>query len=85
MNSFEYVIKDPIGIHARPAGMLVKEAKKYSCNLSLECNGKKADLKKIMVLMSLGVKCGNKVTVTADGENAETVIEDLKRYFEQNL
>lgn len=85
MNSFEYVIKDPIGIHARPAGMLVKEAKKYSCNLSLECNGKKADLKKIMVLMSLGVKCGNKVTVTADGENAETVIENLKKYFEENL
>ena len=85
MNSFEYVIKDPIGIHARPAGMLVKEAKKYSCDLSLECSGKKADLKKIMVLMSLGVKCGNKVTVTADGENSETVIEDLKKYFEQNL
>lgn len=85
MNSFEYTIRDEIGIHARPAGMLIQEAKKYPCSLTIECRGKKADMKKIMLLLSLGIKCHDKVTVTAEGEGAETAIASLKEYFESNL
>lgn len=85
MKSFEYTIKEPVGIHARPAGILVTEAKKYPCNLTLECNGKKADLKRMIAVMSLGVKCDNTVTVTAEGPEEKSVIENLKQYFEEHL
>ena len=61
MKSFEYVIKDEIGIHARPAGLLVKEAKKYESKIILKKDGKTAEATKLMAVMGLGVKCGNKI------------------------
>ena len=54
MKSFNYVITDEVGIHARPAGMLVKEAKKYESSVTIFKGEKKADAKKLMVLMGLG-------------------------------
>ena len=59
MKTFNYVITDEVGIHARPAGMLVKEAKKYASDIMINKAGKKADAKKLMMLMTLGVKCKN--------------------------
>lgn len=58
MKNFEYEIKDSVGIHARPAGMLVKEAKKYESKITIEANGKSAEATKLMAVMGLGVKCG---------------------------
>ena len=55
MKSFHYVITDEVGIHARPAGMLVKEAKKYESSVMIVKGGKKVDAKKLMILMGLGV------------------------------
>ena len=63
MRTFEYVIKDEIGIHARPAGVLVKEAKKYESKIILSANGKSAEATRLMAVMSLGVKCGQTVKV----------------------
>ena len=57
MKNFEYVIKDSVGIHARPAGMLVKEAKKYESGIVIGANGKSAEATKLMAVMGLGVKC----------------------------
>ena len=56
MKKFEYVIKDEVGIHARPAGLLVKEAKKYQSKVSITKDGKSAEATKLMALMGLGVK-----------------------------
>lgn len=85
MTTFQYTITDEVGIHARPAGLLVKEAKQYDASISLECNGKKADAKKLMALMSLGVKQGDTVTVTVDGaDDAETAAK-LETFFKENL
>ena len=56
MKQFSYVIKDEVGIHARPAGMLAKEAKKFQSKVVIDKNGKKAEATKLMALMSLGVK-----------------------------
>ena len=47
MKKFEYVIKDEVGIHARPAGLLVKEAKKYQSKVSITKDGKSAEATKI--------------------------------------
>lgn len=85
MKSFEYVIKDEIGIHARPAGLLVKEAKNYSSKITIEMNGKVAEATKLMAIMSLGVKRGNTVEVKADGDDEDAALEGMKTFFEQNL
>ena len=85
MKSFNYVITDEVGIHARPAGMLVKEAKKYASSVSIVKGEKKADAKKLMVLMGLGVKCGEEVTVEVEGADEEAAAEALETFFKENL
>ena len=85
MQEFTYTIKDKIGIHARPAGMLVQIAKEAKSKSLMVCNGKSADLKKIFDLMSLSVKCGDTVKVTVTGEDEEQVCEKIKKYLTQNL
>ena len=85
MKTFEYTIKDELGIHARPAGLLVKEAKKYESECTITKDGKTKKLTQLMMLMSLGVKQGEIVTVTAEGADEDTAIEGLKAFFEANL
>lgn len=85
MKKFEYVIKDEVGIHARPAGLLVKEAKKYASKVSITKDGKSAEATKLMALMGLGVKCGETVEVSVDGADEDTAFEGIKAFFEANL
>jgi phosphocarrier protein HPr len=85
MKSFEYTIKDELGIHARPAGLLVKEAKKYESECTITKDGKTKKLTQLMMLMSLGVKQGETVTVTAEGADEDAAIAGLKEFFEANL
>lgn len=85
MKSFNYVITDEVGIHARPAGILVKEAKKYASTISIVKGGKKADATRLMALMSLGVKCGEEVTVEVAGDDEETACAELEAFFKANL
>ena len=85
MKTFEYTIKDELGIHARPAGLLVKEAKKYESECKITKDGKTKKLTQLMMLMSLGVKQGETVTVTAEGADEDAAIAGLKEFFEANL
>ncbi len=85
MASFEYTIKDELGIHARPAGLLVKAAKASGATVSIEKGGKKVDASKLMAVMSLGVKKGETVTVTCEGGNENQAASDMKAFFEENL
>lgn len=85
MKTFNYVITDEVGIHARPAGMLVKEAKKYQSSVMVVKGEKKADAKKLMVLMGLGVKCKDEITVEVEGADEEQASTALETFFEENL
>ena len=85
MQTFTYVIKDELGIHARPAGLLVKEAKNFSSTITLEANGKKSAAKGLMGVMSMAVKQGNEVTVTIEGDDEVAAAEAMKSFFEANL
>ena len=85
MKTFEYTIKDELGIHARPAGLLVKEAKKYESECTITKDGKTKKLTQLMMLMSLGVKQGDTVTIEADGADEDAAIAALKEFFEANL
>ena len=67
MKSFTYVIADRAGIHARPAGIVVKEAKKYESSVLFRSGDREADGKKLAPLMALGIKCGDEVIVEVDG------------------
>ena len=85
MRNFQYVIEDEVGIHARPAGLLVKEAKKYESKITLTKDGKSAEATKLMAVMGLGVKCGQTVDVSVEGADEEIACEAVKTFFEANL
>ena len=85
MKNFNYVIKDEVGIHARPASELVKEAKKYSSTITIIKGDKSAVATKLMAVMSLGVKCGEEITVTVEGEDEDTAVEKMKDFMEANM
>lgn len=85
MKQFTYTVNDPVGIHARPAGMLVKEAKKYTSTITIEKNGKSVNALKLMALMGLGVRKGDTVTVAAEGDDEDVAIAGLEQFFKENL
>lgn len=85
MKEFKYVITDEIGIHARPAGMLAKEAKAFSSKITLEENGKSAEVTKLMAVMSLGVKTGAEVVIKAEGEDEDAAIAKMEEFMKANL
>ena len=85
MKSFETTIRDENGLHARPAGLLVKEAQALSSDFTIECRGKSANLKKLLAVMGLGVKCGDLVKITATGENASDDLNRLRKFLEKNF
>lgn len=85
MKEFKYVITDDQGIHARPAGELVKTAKGFACDVKIGKDGKMMDCKKIFGVMGLGVKKDQEVTFTFDGEDEETACETVKKFMEENL
>ena len=80
MKEFKYVIKDEQGIHARPAGLFVKEAAAFPCKVIIEKDGKEADAKRIFA-----VKCGQEITLKTDGENEEEAMNKLSAFLEENL
>lgn len=85
MKEFKYVMKDAQGIHARPAGQFVKEAASFPCTVTVSKGDKEADAKRIFAVMGLGVKCGEEVTVRADGEKEDEAIAVLSKFMEENL
>ncbi len=85
MKEFTYTITDPEGIHARPAGVLVKEAAKYTSAITIAKDGKEVDAKRILGLMGLGVKCGQEVVLKAEGEDEDAAIAELEKFMKENL
>lgn len=85
MQSFNYTIKDEIGIHARPAGLLAKRAKEFQSVVTLEKDGKTAAATKLMAIMGMGVKCGDTVNVTVEGADEEAAAAAMEEFFKENL
>ena len=85
MKSFKYVITDEIGIHARPAGILAKEAKKYSSKVTLSCHGAEAEATKLLAVMGMAVKKGEEVTVTVEGDDEAAACAEIEKFFKENL
>ena len=85
MKSFDYVITDEVGIHARPAGMLVKKVKAFSSKVTITKGEKSAEAQKLMAIMALGVKKGDTVTESAEGEDEEAAAAAMETFFKENL
>lgn len=85
MQTFTYVIKDELGIHARPAALIVTQSKKFSSTITLEANGKTCQAKALMGVMAMGVKQGQEVTVKVEGDDELAAAEAMKSFFENNL
>jgi phosphocarrier protein len=85
MKSFSYVITSDIGIHARPAAMLVSEAKSVKSTVTLVVNGKSANAASILGLIGLGVKQGMDVRVQVEGEDEDMAAVKMAEFFRTNL
>lgn len=85
MKTFSYTITDDNGIHARPAGILVKAAAGYSSDVTIAKGEKSASAKKLFAIMSLGVKKNDTVTVTVNGADEDNAAAELEKFFNENL
>ncbi len=86
MKQFTYTIKDALGIHARPAGLLAKKAKSFAdTTVSISANGKTVNAGQLMKLMALGVKQGTEVTIICEGANEEAAAAGMQAFLEENL
>ena len=84
MKEFTYTITDPIGIHARPAGMLAKKAAELDSTVTIIKDGKCADTRRLMALMQLGIKQNDKISVRIEGGNEEKNAHEILTFLEQN-
>ena len=80
MKEFNYVLTDENGIHARPAGILVREAAKFKSSITIQKDDKKADGKRLFSLMSLAAKKGDNILVTIEGEDEEQATKMLQDF-----
>ena len=85
MKSFEYTITDPVGIHARTAGILVKEIKKYASTVTVIKGEKEVNALKLMALMGMGIKQGDTVKVTIDGADEDVAAAAIEEFFKAHL
>ncbi|MCI7262176.1 MAG: HPr family phosphocarrier protein [Clostridium sp.] len=85
MKKFQYVIQDELGIHARPAGMLARIAKKYESTVEIGTGDRNVSASQLLRLMSLGVKKGDEVSVVIEGVDEEAACAELKAFFEEHL
>ena len=82
MTSFSLQITDPMGLHARPAGQLVRAATRYASAITLCCRGQQRDLKRLFAVLSLGARVDDVLTVTAEGTDEEAACQGLKEFME---
>lgn len=85
MKEFSYVITDREGIHARPAGLLVKKANEFSSAITIHKGAKSADAKRIFAIMGLAAKNGEEIRVTCEGSDEESASAAMESFLKENL
>ena len=85
MKVIDYVITDPVGIHARPAGQLAKLAKEDESKVTIEFDDKSADAGRLLAVMGLGIKSGDKMTVKIEGADEEAAAVKVEEFLKNNL
>ena len=85
MITFTHTIKDPMGLHARPAAALVKACAAYASTVTVSFGAAKADCRRLMAVMRLGAKNGAEISITCDGPDEEKAAAELKAFLADNL
>lgn len=85
MIEFSHTVKDPNGIHARPAGLLAKEALQFQSDITVKKGERYANMKGLFSMMSLAVKGGDSITVSVSGQDETKAAEALRKYLEENI
>lgn len=85
MKTFDYTIKDALGVHARPAGLLVKAVKALDSKVTIEKDGKSADASKLFAVMGLGIKNADTVRISVEGGDEEASAKTMEEFFSANL
>ena len=85
MKEFTYTITNELGLHARPAGMLVRKAGEFKSRITLECGGKSVDASKLIAVMGMGVKLGDTVRFAIEGEDEDKAAARLEIFARDNL
>ncbi|MDF2870812.1 MAG: ptsH 1 [Anaerocolumna sp.] len=85
MKEIKYIITDPEGIHARPAGELVKLLKEFKSAITISKDGKSTDAKRIFGVMGLGAKQGQEIQLIAEGEDEAKAIAALDEFLKKQL
>ena len=84
MKQFTYTVKDPVGIHARPAGLLAKKAAEFKSKITFIKDNKRADTRRIMMLMSLNIKTGDEIKIIVEGDDEDVAAEEINKYLTEN-
>ncbi|KYZ75595.1 hypothetical protein AXX12_12900 [Anaerosporomusa subterranea] len=85
MQQNRIVLTNGSGLHARPAAQFVKKAAGFKSSVTVEANGKKADAKSILQLLSLGAKDGTEIVIAADGSDEVECISSLRELLRGGL
>ena len=85
MKQFTYTITDPMGLHARPAGLLAKTAKGLDSAVTVRRGERAVSAVRLLELMTMGVKQGDTVTVTITGGDEGASRAAIERFFQENL
>ncbi len=85
MQTFKYVIKDDIGIHARPAGQLVNLAKSYKSDIKIKKDDVSVNLKSVLKVLGLAVKKDHEITIEIEGEDEVLAMAEISAFLENNL
>lgn len=85
MKTLRYTIRDPLGVHARPAGLLAKTARSTDSEVTITKNGASVSADRLLSLMGLGIKCGDEITVTVTGGDEDASLETMRVFLENNL
>jgi len=81
----ELVVRNKLGIHARPAAMFVKTANRFECDVFVEKDGEKVNGKSIMGLMMLAAGPGSKLHVRAEGQDAARAVAELDALLQRKF
>lgn len=83
--TFTFTVKDEVGLHARPAGLLVKEAAKCSSKVTIRKGEKSGDAKRIFNIMGLAIKCGEEVEMVVEGDKEQEEAAALEAFVKENI
>lgn len=85
MKTFQYTIKEELGMHARPAGLILQLAKEFKSEIIVSNKGNSGNLKKLFSVVKLDIKYQDTVTVTIEGPDEDVAAEEMLAFFEENL